>query len=118
MTQDILAGVAAVILSLLFSYAPGLNAWYAGLDETKKKLVMLGVLAVTAASIAGLSCAGLLTDLFGLEVTCDRAGFVAIARALIAAVVASQATYLISPTARAVTEAKARRDGLVDAEWE
>ena len=50
------------------------------------------VIIVVAGAAFGLSCGGVLDS-----VTCDKAGALGLVSALIAALVANQATYLISP---------------------
>ena len=92
MTAEKLAVLAGIILSLLFSYIPGLSDWFGKLEGIQKRLVMLALLLVVAAGAFGLSCAQVIT-----EVTCDQAGAMGLVQAFIAAVIANQATYLISP---------------------
>lgn len=100
--MDVIAAIAGAVLSLVFSYVPGAKGWYEGLDGTYKRLVMLGLLALAVLVELGLACSGLGAD-FGLQVSCDRAGFVALARAFFAALMANQATYLISPALKQVS---------------
>lgn len=40
MTSDELAAVAGVVLSLAFSYVPGLSGWFDGLRGEYKRLIM------------------------------------------------------------------------------
>lgn len=96
MTADTLALFSGSVLSLLFSYVPGLNDWFEKLEVVHKRLVMLGLLVITSVVVVVLACAGLGADL-GLEITCDRAGVVGVLRALILAVMANQSTYKITP---------------------
>jgi len=49
MSAQLLSAVAGVLLSLLFSYIPGASDWFAALDGTRKRLVMLGALVLVAA---------------------------------------------------------------------
>jgi len=105
-TPETLSAVAGVILSLVFMYVPGLNTKYAALTSETKRLIMLGLLFATAASAFGLSCAGVLTDLFGATVTCDREGLLGLIQVFIYAVMANQAAYLISPQPHRVKAAK------------
>ena len=93
MSAEQLAALAGLILSLLFSYVPGLSDWYEPLEQTKKRLIMLGLLVVVAAGVYGLSCGP--TNL--QFVTCDKAGVMALISAFITAMVANQATYELSP---------------------
>ena len=92
MTAGQLAAIAGVILSLLFSYVPRLSDWYAGLDGTHKRLVMLTLLVIAAGGVLGLSCGNVV-----VAVTCDKAGILGLVQALIAAIIANQSTFLISP---------------------
>jgi len=96
MSAEYLAGVAGVVLSLIFSYVPGLNAKYAALDGTIKRLIMLGLLVVVAGGAFGLACAGWGVDL-KVAVSCDRAGLVGLLQVLSLAVIANQSAYAISP---------------------
>lgn len=95
MTPEQLASVAGIVLSLAFSYIPGLSDWYAALNGVNKRLVMLVIVVVIAAAAFGLTCAGVALD--NVTVTCDQAGAVALVQNVIAALVANQAAFLLSP---------------------
>lgn len=95
MGVETLSGIAAIVLSLAFSYVPGLAPWYDPLPSDKKQLIMVGVLFVVALGSVGLACTGLAAD-FGLTVTCDRVGVLAVVQAFIAALVANQAAYALT----------------------
>lgn len=92
MSAEELAGIAGAILSLLFSYVPGLSDLYGKLEPTEKRLVMAGLLVAVAASVFGLSCGHVLSS-----VTCDQAGVWGLVKVLLAALVSNQGTYLVSP---------------------
>jgi hypothetical protein len=92
MSAEQLAAIAGVILSLLFSYVPGLSNWYGGLDSVKKSLFMAGMLVIVAVAVFGLSCWNVIA-----YVTCDRSGALGLLGVLIAALIANQSTYLLSP---------------------
>lgn len=96
MSAELLASTAAIVLSLLFSYVPGFKTWYEPLDADTKRLIMLGFLVLVAGGAFGLACAGLGAEI-GIAVTCDQAGAWGLVRALIAAIVANQAAYALSP---------------------
>jgi hypothetical protein len=96
MSAEMLAAIAGSILSLLFSYVPGLNSWYQALEATYKRLVMFGLLVIVAGGSIGMACAGWGAD-FGLTLTCDRAGAAGVVQALLLAVMANQATFTITP---------------------
>lgn len=97
MTPEQLATVAGIVLSLAFSYIPGLADKYAALDGTTKRLVMLVIVIGVAAGAFGLTCANVLTN---TSITCDQPGAVALTQNVIAALVANQATFLLSPRKR------------------
>jgi hypothetical protein len=101
MTADGLALYAGVVLSLLFSYVPGLNTWFAGLEAIYKRLIMLGLLLLTAGVIYGIACLGW-GGWFGLALTCDKKGLVELVQAFILAMIANQAAYQITPQTAAV----------------
>lgn len=92
MTAENLSMYAGVLLSLIFSYLPGVNSWYDTRASDVKRLLMLAILAVTAGAIFGLACAG-----YWAGVVCDQTGAVALVKLFIAAVIANQATFLVSP---------------------
>lgn len=102
LTPEILSSLAGVILSLLFSYIPGLNVKFAALCAETKRLIMAGLLLLISAGIFGLSCGGILS-----AVTCDQAGILRLVWMFVMAVVANQSTYQITPLPTAVREARA-----------
>jgi hypothetical protein len=96
MTGSTLAALAASLLSLLFSYVPGFKDWYAPKDPYLKRLIMLALVIVAAMGAFSFACAGLADD-FSVKVSCDAFGAWGLVRAVIAAVAANQAVFLISP---------------------
>lgn len=92
MTPESLSAIAGMILSLIFSYVPKVNEWFAAKDPTIKRLLMAGLLLLVAAGALGLSCAQVITS-----VECSQNGLLNLITAFIAALVANQATYQISP---------------------
>jgi hypothetical protein len=103
--------LAGSLLALLFAYLPGLSGWYQRLEDqplvlkpldrsagggTRKRLVMLACLAVTAATSFGLACSGWGTY-FGLSLSCSQGGAAELLRAFILALIANQSTHRISP---------------------
>jgi hypothetical protein len=84
--------VAGAILSLFFSYIPGIESWYANLETTSKRLVMLVLVILVSAGIYGLGCAGLITT----SVTCDKGGLMQAVNIFFSVLVANQSAYLIS----------------------
>lgn len=92
MTDELFAEIVGIVVSLLFSYFPGLQGWYDKLDKVMKRLVMAGVFVVIAAAIFGLSCAGLID-----YAECSQAGALAMLALVFRALMANQATYLLTP---------------------
>jgi hypothetical protein len=87
-----LAGIAGVVLSLVFAYVPGIEGRFNVLDGTKKRLINLGALALVALAAFGLGCAGW----FNVPVTCDQAGIEGLAMAFTAAAIGNQGAYLMT----------------------
>jgi len=96
MTGSTLAALAASLLSLLFSYVPGFKTWYSPKDPYLKRLIMLALVIGVAMGAFSFACAGLADD-FSVKVSCDAFGAWGLVRAVIAAVAANQAVFLISP---------------------
>ena len=92
MSAELLASVFGVVLSLFFSYVPGVKAWFDALTKAQKQAFMGVGLVLVAGATFGLSCAGLVD----VGVTCDQAGALGLVNVLIAALIANQSTYLIT----------------------
>jgi hypothetical protein len=92
MTAEELSAIAGVVLSLVFSYVPGVAGWYEKLQADWKRVLMAVLLLAVAGAISGLSCGGVID-----AVECSQAGALGLVKILIAALVANQGTYLISP---------------------
>lgn len=83
---------AGVLLSLGFSYLPGLKEKFASLSATRKRLLMLALLVVVTGGIFGLSCLN-----FPQPGPCDQSSALVLVRALILAAIANQSAYALSP---------------------
>jgi hypothetical protein len=95
MTVEFLSSVTGALLSLVFSYLPGVEGWYQKLEPVHKRLVMLGLLALTSLAIFGLGCTSWANAL-GIPIACSQDGAIALLRVFITALVVNQSTYLIS----------------------
>ena len=95
---ELIPYVAGIVLSLLFSYVPKLNAKFEALEGDMKRLIMLGALLVTSAGILGVSCIGWY-DI----VACDQSGIKSLVEAFVAAAIANQATYMLTPKGKSET---------------
>jgi hypothetical protein len=96
MTGPQLSALAGIVLSLLFSYVPQLQAWYSAKDSKTQSLIMLGMLVLVAVGVYGISCLAWWPGL--TAITCDKQGIKDLIEAFVAALIANQATYTISPT--------------------
>lgn len=108
MSAEMLALIAGSLLSLLFSYVPGLNVWFAGLESTYKRLIMVALLLLVSVSVFAISCTTW-GAAWGIEVTCDQPGAQIVITSFLLAVMANQGAYGLSPETPGVREAKAAR---------
>ncbi len=92
MSPELLAAVGGVVLSLAFSYIPGLRGWFDERVPDHKRLIMLGVLFLTSAGVLGLSCIGRYDG-----VACDVDGVWQMLETFIYAAVANQSAYALTP---------------------
>ncbi len=109
LTSIKLIALSASALSLLFSYFPKLNSWYAALTEDAKKGLMLAWLAVVTLIVFGLGCVPEIVAQFGSSldfVSCSAQGAWDLAFLFFEAVAFNQGTYRLTPTTTAVRAAK------------
>lgn len=91
MSSEQLAGLAGLVLSLGFSYIPGLRQWFDEKASDTKQAIMGLCLIVVALVVFGLSCAGVFDS-----VVCSQSGFFGFLGVLVNALVANQGVYLIT----------------------
>ena len=91
MDATFLSTISGTVLSLAFSYIPSLKDWYAALEAQGKAVVMLALLALTSIGLFITSCSG-----YYVVVSCDQAGAIDMAKLFFGALVANQATYLVT----------------------
>lgn len=91
MTDNLLVGIAGVLLSLAFAYIPGLKDKYAQLSSQHKALVMLALVVGAALIVYAASCA----DAPWSPVECGEKGIWTLIELVLAALVGNQATYLV-----------------------
>jgi len=87
MTAPQLSSIAALILSLLFGYLPGLQGWYDKLTSQYKALVMGALLVVVAVGSLAYTC--------DFAAACLQADWKSYLDVLIAALVANVGTYTL-----------------------
>jgi hypothetical protein len=101
MSAETLSMIAGVILSLTFSYVPGLSSMFASLSPEYKRLIILGLLVLISLGILGIACAGTI-EVFNLTITCDEAGIIDLVEVLMVAIIANQGVYAISPRTKSI----------------
>ena len=106
LTAELLVAFVAGFLSLLFSYFPGLNTWYAGLSSLYKYLIMIALTALTAAGAYGIACLGF-AEWLHYSLSCDNQGLIYLIGLFIEAIMANQSIYKISPPTKKVALIKA-----------
>lgn len=89
LSQISIAAVAGLVLSLAFSYIPGLKDWYDRLTPTPKRALMALALIVVTAALLAYKCRA--------ESGCYGVNFETYVAALIASLVTNQSTADISP---------------------
>jgi len=92
--SDLLLATAGILLSLVFTYFPGLKTWYEA-QTGKKALIMLGVILIVSLGYFGLACTALAAKI-GISVACTTDGALIVALAFVKIVIGNQATYLLT----------------------
>lgn len=90
--RQLLATFAGILLSLGFSYIPGLRNRYQPLSSTWKSLIMLFLIAVSAVGVYGVSCLR-----WWVFVPCTQKSILDLVEAFIMCAIANQTTYRLSP---------------------
>jgi putative flippase GtrA len=88
------SSVAGIILSLSFSYVPGLKDWFSAKDPVTKRLIMGGLVVLAGVGAFALSCFGWLN----LNIPCDADGGMLVLKNIIAALITNQTAYMLSPS--------------------
>jgi hypothetical protein len=96
-TPEFLIACAGIVLSLAFSYIPGLEAKFATLDGIQKRLLMLLLLLTSTLILFGVACLNWGTALGIDGLACTQNGAIALTRSFGIAVIANQTTFLITP---------------------
>lgn len=95
MTTTDLAMIAGAILTLVFSYLPGLNKKFDALQPEQKRLIMLAMIVLVALGIYGLSCAGY-GERLGYSIQCGETGLLELIKLIISAAIANQGVYKLT----------------------
>ena len=102
-TPELIAGVVAVLLAVIFAYFPKLRVAYGGLASEAKSGIMLGLYLLATAVIYLLGLSGTIP----VEVPLNWFDAVLVFFSL---VIVGQPTYNVLPEARDVRDAKIERD--------
>ena len=105
MTAEMLTLIAGVLLTLGFSYIPGLRTWYAGKSDEVKQVIMLVLLVVVAGVSFGLACLGWGASL-GIVLACTVDGGLGLVMQIVLAIMANQGVYKLSPQRKDVLTLK------------
>ena len=89
MTAEQLSVLAGSILSLVFSYVPGVAPWYAKQVPTRKRGIMALLLVLVSVRVMLYDCQG--------NAACLAADWPKAVSVLFAALVSNQATFLLAP---------------------
>jgi hypothetical protein len=101
-TTETFAAACGILVSLIVTFVPKLNVWFASKPEDEKKQIM-AMLLIGLALIGGVaSCTGLIVVL-----QCSKDGILSFAlQILIPALLGNQAAYAITPLPDVVKKAK------------
>lgn len=94
MTAEMMAGFAAILLSLILSYAPKVKTLWAQQSGQAKRLGMAGALLAVAVCAFLLSCWQ--PERFVDIVVCSETGALDLAWIYVVALVANQGTYTLT----------------------
>jgi len=86
---EFISSIAGILISLAFSYIPGLSDWFEKLEGDQKRLVVGLSLVLAAGLIFGAACLGWISS-----ITCTVASLPVLGNALVSALIANQATYV------------------------
>jgi hypothetical protein len=106
LNESVLAVLAGGLLSILFSYIPGLRVKWALLSEEWQKLAMAGLVVVVALVMFGFGCLNFVNT--GLE--CSQPGAVKLIWMIFVSLAANQTVFKLSPQPVDVKSARETRD--------
>lgn len=92
MSSEAISMVAGTLISLMFSYVPGVKDQFEELTSTGKRAWLCVFILVVGVSSFIFGCAGL-SDV----VSCDKSGASGLIRSVMLALIANQTAYIISP---------------------
>jgi hypothetical protein len=115
MTATQLSTISAIVLSLVFSYIPGIKEAWDLQNGIQKRIYMLLCLVIVTGASFGLACVPIFANLVNIQ--CTQTGAVALFTAFVQAMIANQATFLISPQPKPVGADGIRPDSIDPEMW-
>ena len=107
--SEVLVVLAAAVLSMVFTYMPGLRTQFAALTSEQKQAIQLILIVVLAGFMFLVTCVGL----FSVPgVICSKDGVMSLLVYVFLAAGGNQLTYKLSPQPQDVKNAKATRVNL------
>lgn len=91
LSVNLLVMLSGGALSLGFEYVPRLEGWYGNLDSVQKRLLMAGLVALSAVLLFGLSC---VNSPYAV-VECSEAGVWQVLEVVFWALMANQTTHKV-----------------------
>ena len=92
----LLSGIAGAVLSLGFTYIPGLSDWYGAQTKQVKQLIMLACLVLATLGAYAVTC----WQLFSIPgLVCGEPGIRTLVAAFLVAMAVNQATYPLTTRA-------------------
>lgn len=104
-TPQLFATLAGAFISLIFSYVPSLNTWFARKSADFQRLTMVGLMVLVAIFLYLAGCLGWITI---ENFVCGQQSIMTFLSALIMALIANQGTYAVSPQTPQVKQLKAQ----------
>lgn len=105
-TPEVVAGVVGILLSLTLSYVPGLRERWAALDADQQRGIVAALIVGSSVVIFALACTPSLNFPFAV---CPAGGAWRLMSIIIAALVANQSAYAVTPLPTSVKEIRIKR---------
>lgn len=114
LNPELIVSITGAVISLVFSYFPGLRQAYASMPAELKSAIMILLMAGVVAAIVALNCSGWIQA----GISCDSIGIQQVVWWYILALIANQGVYQVSPQPADVRQAKIQRGGVINAAGE
>lgn len=91
-SPELLAFILAGFTAVLFDWVPGLSEWFTALSESRKKQLMIALMAAITLSIYGGVCGGV----FVTQISCNSAGFSVLMQIFLLSIGINQGVHLLT----------------------